>query len=509
MQVYELTAQLEGYYEKMSEYADRPSLWQDEARQTKENLEQKFESLDQALEAMHEAQRISMVFASGLEDSQEFIDSMNGVNLRMWSEIDEPPADRALQDSLVDKLYFQDPQPDDKGMILVGDQSRYLALQLVTRSLEDGIPFNFVVEDTNFKRLVLNAMDESRLDDLAQVELEWYEDATKRMSNSPILTDYDLVAVDKDKQKAYGEKTAAIGKRALSGELDFALTKVPSRKDAQVDGFDYDEYITLFFEMCDQPWDHIDKAHRKLIEKLNKTKTIRFRNDDGTDISMELVDENGKDFTFCNSLIARNVPGSEVFSAPRIDSVNGTIVAEGSFTSKVLPDKVIKNLTLNFKDGYLESYSAEEGEEYFAAFVDRAEANRFVGELGIGTNPHLKRHVLNGLLVEKIGGSFHLALGQAYTMDEYGGEPVYVNNGNKDTTDHWDVTTLLYGKGGTIEADGELIMKDGKFLDPDLAVLNEGWAAVPANERPEYWKSFQGYEPLDGAAAKPGKPEPS
>jgi aminopeptidase len=329
---------------------------------------------------------------------------------------------------------------------------------------------------------------------------------TKRISAGPILPDYELIEFDKEMEKLLSRKEKHISDRISSGEVDFCLTKIPSRKDAQVDGYKYEDYVKLFFEMCDQPWKHIDVAHRKLIAKLNNATKVRITNSDGTDIEMELIDKNGKHYTFCNSLIARNIPGSEVFSAPRMDSVNGKIVAKGQFN--FVAGKVIRDLTLHIRKGRIESFEAEEGGHYFQEFLDRSENNRFFGELGIGTNPHLKRHVLNGLLVEKIGGSFHMACGHCYTMTQYGGEPVYVNNGNNDTPDHWDITTMLYGKEGTIELDGEPIMEKGRFLDPGLAVLNDGWAAVPMNERPDRWKNFRGYDATSGAPVWTETPSP-
>src|SRR5690606_26445570 len=103
-------------------------------------------------------------------------------------------------------------------------------------------------------------------------------------------------------------------------------------------------------------------------------------------------------------------------------------------------------------------------------------------------------HVANGLLVEKIGGSFHLALGACYTMKEYAGKPVNVDNGNKSSL-HWDVTTMLHGKGGRIYLDGKMIMDDGKFIGPQYDVLNRGWAAIEENKRPAYWKNYKGAAP--------------
>ena len=133
---------------------------------------------------------------------------------------------------------------------------------------------------------------------------------------------------------------------------------------------------------------------------------------------------------------------------------------------------------------------AEKGVEHFTAFIERDPGNRYVGELGIGTNPHLKQHVVNGLLVEKIGGSFHLALGGAYEMTDYMGQPVHVDNGNR-SKDHWDVTTMLHGAGGAIYLDGRQIMENGFFKDRRLGVLNKGWNAVPESQRPEYWRSHE------------------
>jgi aminopeptidase len=280
-----------------------------------------------------------------------------------------------------------------------------------------------------------------------------------------------------------------------SGDLYYTLTAIPTVEDAKKDCMDYGSYVTLFFEMCDQPWENISAAQEALIKKFDAAHSIHITNDDGTDVVMMLDDTDGTPFTFCNSVIAKNVPGSEIFSAPRRDSVNGTIVAKGRFSPRHDPGKIIENLTLKFENGKIMSFTADLGAADFQAFLDRDPNNAYTGELGIGTNPHLGRHVINGLLVEKIGGSFHVALGDCYTYKTYEGKPVHLVNGNKSMTgDHWDMTTLLRGHGGNIELDGVRVMSNGKWLDPALAVLNDGWAAVPVAERPDYWKSFAGYE---------------
>jgi aminopeptidase len=273
---------------------------------------------------------------------------------------------------------------------------------------------------------------------------------------------------------------------------------------------DYDDYVTLFFEMCDQPWEQIQKAQEILIQKFDAAHSIHITNDDGTDVVMMLDDTDGRPFTFCNSVIAKNVPGSEIFSAPRRDSVNGMIIAKGRFSPPHDPSKIIENLTLKFESGRIVSFAAEKGAAEFQAFLDRDPNNAYAGELGIGTNPHLGRHVINGLLVEKIGGSFHIALGDCYTYKTYEGKPVHLMNGNEtNTADHWDMTTLLRGHGGNIELDGVQVMENGRWIDPALAVLNQGWATVPIAERPDYWKGFAGYDDTGRAQWNGGAPAPS
>jgi aminopeptidase len=295
-----------------------------------------------------------------------------------------------------------------------------------------------------------------------------------------------IVHANPDKAKIYDNETAPFFQKSGTGEVFYTLTCIPTENDSKIDGIPYNAYIKLFFEMCDQPWDAISDAHLKLIQEFNTATHVRITNNDGTDVSMELVDDDGSHFTFCNSLIAKNVPGSEIFSAPRKNSVNGVVVAKGKFTHG---GALIEDLTMEFKNGELVKYEAKKGLDAFKHAVEMDDGARFVGELGIGTNPHLKQHVANGLLVEKIGGSFHLALGRPYSYTEYQGTKVKVDNGGRSKL-HWDITTMLYGKDGIIYLDGRKVMENGLWIDPQYDVLNRGWAAIPRKDRPAYWKNY-------------------
>lgn len=468
----------------ITDLATRPSLWQAEAQDVAALMAQDIADTDAVLQVMHRAQDLEKIAVTGLQDDAAFKAAVDALPRMQWQNFTSPPADEDLQTSLAEKLYNVDPKGKDTAMINLGDGARIIGKWLVEKALADKAAFIVDFSEPDFSALILNHANDTGVQKLADRFLAVTKPVTKRIVARPGQPTQTLVEPDEHKSKLYARGTAPYGERVRSGDIFFTLTVIPTEQDAKIDNIPYKDYVKLFFEMCDQPWDEIGKAQEALIAELDAAKTLRFTNNDGTDISMEI-----EGFTFCNSLIAKNVPGSEVFSAPKRDSVNGTIVAKGRFAPPHDRGEIIENLTMTFNNGKLVSYKADKGLQAFENEMNIDEGARWIGEVGIGTNPHLKTHVANGLLVEKIGGSFHLALGACYTMKDYAGKPVNVDNGNQSAL-HWDVTTMLYGKGGRIYVDGRMIMDDGRFLDKKYDVLNRGWAAVAENKRPPYWRDY-------------------
>jgi aminopeptidase len=470
------------------------SLWQKDAAELLLHIDKREFTTDEMLGYLHDLKRVEQTFRAGLENNQDFRDEFESAGLLHWFDYSEPPVDDALQRSLADKLYNLD-NPDDVPNISIGDGSRKIGAWLVERCIENGHHVIAAIEDARFGNLVQKHADEDGIKALAADFLAQDKYVTKSIASRGGTPEGVEIIPKTENRQLFAKLSRPAGDRRSSGEVHFTLTEIPTRKDAEIDGMDYDDYIKLFFEMCDQPWGedahptkNINAAHQELIGEFNAASTIRITNNDGTDVTMDLVDENGENMTFANSIIARNVPGSEIFSAPRRDSVNGTVVAKGKFVTRF--DEIVEDLTLTFENGKLVDYDARAGKENFEKVINTDDGAMHVGELGIGTNPHLKRHVANGLLVEKIGGSFHLALGAAYTMTKYMGDPVRVDNGNRSAI-HWDITTMLYGKEGKIYLDDRLVMDNGVWLDPKYDVLNRGWASIDKDDRPEYWKDYK------------------
>lgn len=477
------------HFQFLVDKAAQPSLWQSEAAEAAAFADQDFADSDQVLQALHVMQSLRSIFIAGVENNADFRQRFDQAQLPTWKNFTSPPVDEALMQGLADKIYNCDSGKGDVAVLLVDNGVRRIGAMLLDKCLHNKIPTLVEINDAPFKAMLYEFADAKGISALGDDFISQTNSVTTRMSVMAGKSSEDGVKIDVDKLNLFAKHTAPFYERISAGKVFFTLTRIPTQSDAKIDDMDYHDYLRLFFEMCDQPWKHIGKAQQLLINKLNAGKVLRFTNADGTDLNMSI-----DGFTFCNSLIARNVPGSEVFSAPARDSVNGRIVSLGRFVAPRGTSEVIENLTLEFKDGQLVYWHADKGQSSFEKAIAVDDGAKFIGEIGIGTNPHLHDHLVNGLLVEKVGGSFHVALGQAYTNTDYLGIPVQINNGNKSVL-HWDITTMLIGHGGRIYLDGDVIMEDGLYVDPKLDVLNRGWASIPRAERPAYWQDYYDHNP--------------
>lgn len=451
--------------ERMARWASVPSLWRDHADKLLEAAEEDLSHADEAMDLLHRIQRLEWIFSARMENNAIFRDQFYRGTFSTWDDFVSPPASKELQQGLANQLYNAQSK-NDVPMLEIGDHARAIGCMLFDRCLEEGVKFDVSIFDENFKALLLNNCTIDQAASFGETYALTRAHITTRIVALYNLPEHVVIKTDKPQKEAYDNATKIFREWVLSGKIHYTLTSIPTRVDADVDGIDYEKYINDYFTMCNQDWVAIESAQNILIETLNAAKNLRFTNNDGTDLTMNI-----DGFTFCNSVVARNIPGSEAFSAPKVDSVNGTIVAKGRFAVKNTQGEIIENITMHFKDGYLHDYAVDKGLNVFEDVINTDKGARYIGEIGIGTNPYWKTHVASILLAEKIGGSFHVALGDAYTYDEYMGTPVKVDNGNRSKL-HWDITTMLWGKDGKIYADDVVIMDDGRWLDPKLAILN-------------------------------------
>jgi aminopeptidase len=97
---------------------------------------------------------------------------------------------------------------------------------------------------------------------------------------------------------------------------------------------------------------------------------------------------------------------------------------------------------------------ASEGEDFLLEMLAMDDGSRRAGEFAFGLNDGVTEFTGHTLFDEKIGGTCHLALGRSYP--ETGGVNL--------SALHWDLVCDLRA-GSEVYADGELVCRDGRFLD--------------------------------------------
>jgi aminopeptidase len=153
---------------------------------------------------------------------------------------------------------------------------------------------------------------------------------------------------------------------------------------------------------------------------------------------------------FINSDGKRNMPSGEIFTGPVEESVNGWV---NFIFPAVYEGRQVEGVRLEFEEGRVVKASAEGNEAYLLEMLETDPGARYLGEWAIGTNKMIDRFIKNILFDEKIGGTFHLALGRGYP-----------ESGSKNKSAiHWDMICDMR-EGGEIIVDGELFYKSGEIL---------------------------------------------
>lgn len=273
-----------------------------------------------------------------------------------------------------------------------------------------------------------------------------------------IRAPYDLHE-DKSATPEQKRKRAAAGakanqfyfQRTADKSLVRSLCQFPTEAAAEAAGMTLEEYGSFVFAACRldeadpvQAWLDVRKEQQQYVDFLNTCDEIRYKNEK-TDIRFSV-----KGRTWINSDGRANMPSGEVFTGPVEDSVEGVVYFD--FPS-VYGGHDVRGITLTVEKGQVVKWEAEEGKEVLDQ-VFAIEGARYFGEVAVGTNYRIQRTTRNILFDEKIGGSIHMAVGQSYLQ----------SGGKNQSAVHWDMISNMKN-GGEIIADGEVIYKDGYFLD--------------------------------------------
>ncbi len=237
-----------------------------------------------------------------------------------------------------------------------------------------------------------------------------------------------------------------------------------SAQDAEMSLTEYEDFVFQAGHLdLDDPvaaWLEIKERQQKVVDYLTGKKIVRFQTANGTDLTV-----NVDGMTWINCCGHENFPDGEVFTGPNLKAEGGGVngVVRYSFPA-VYHGREVDDIELTFKKGRVVEAKATKNQGFLIDMLDQDPGARSVGEVAIGTNYQIQEYTKNTLFDEKIGGTFHIAVGAGYP-----------ETGNHNASGlHWDMVCDLRKEagGGTITVDGEVISKDGKFVF-------DGW---PGNE---------------------------
>lgn len=220
---------------------------------------------------------------------------------------------------------------------------------------------------------------------------------------------------------------------------------------------------------------HVDNLNRysKFLNEAKFEKLI-YKSKKGTDLEVGLpkgyifagagdVNSDGEEFI-------ANMPSEEVFSAPRLDGVNGKVYSTLPLNYN---GNLIEDFYLVFKDGEVVDYDAKAGKEYLKNILDTDEGAKRLGEVALVSynTPISMRKVLFYNTLYDENASCHFALGKSYPTCLEGGEKLSIEElkerGMNDSLTHVDFmvgdeTTEIIG----VKENGEevQIFKEGNFV---------------------------------------------
>ncbi len=243
-------------------------------------------------------------------------------------------------------------------------------------------------------------------------------------------------------------------KRAAERSLRWVFTQYPchaAAQDAEMSLTEYEEFVygAGMLHQADPAaaWQSLSEQQARVVDHLHGVRELHFTTPRGTDLRVGVA---GRHWINCDG--HENFPDGEVFTGPLEDATEGTVCFD---FPAVHGGREVTGARLVFRAGRVIDASASKGEDFLIGMLDQDTGSRTLGEVAIGCNYAITRHTRNTLFDEKIGGTFHVALGAAYPE----------SGGKNESGLHWDMVCDLR-TGGRIEADGKLISDNGRFIDP-------------------------------------------
>lgn len=257
-------------------------------------------------------------------------------------------------------------------------------------------------------------------------------------------------ARQKRRQKALASILETQMRRGATKEFKWVSTLYPTEGYAMEAEMSLKNFADFVFRAChaneEDPvayWKKVEEKQRKILSRIEGRRQVVLS---GPNVDLTLSIEGRK---FVNACGEHNMPDGEIYTGPVEESLNGWV----KFTyPAIYSGTLVEGVELTFSNGKVTQAKAEKNGPFLLEMLESDAGARYVGEFAIGTNYEINHFSHNILFDEKIGGTFHMALGAGYPE---------TGSRNKSLI-HWDMICGM-GKDAEIRVDGELFYKDGQF----------------------------------------------
>ncbi len=252
-------------------------------------------------------------------------------------------------------------------------------------------------------------------------------------------------------ERARTELMRTFMRRSAAKELRWTVAPFPTNAFAQDAEMSLSEYEDFVYGAClpdmDDPvgyWQGFSAHQEKIVTWLKDKASVYIKGPE-TDLHLSIA---GRSFVNCDGHY--NMPDGEIFTGPVEDSIEGKVYF--SYPA-IYKGREVTGVRLWFEHGKVVKASADKNEDFLLQTLDTDAGSRYVGEFAIGTSQGITRFTREILFDEKIGGSFHMALGAGYP-----------ETGSKnESAIHWDMICDLR-QGGEIFVDNKSFYRNGAFV---------------------------------------------
>ena len=260
---------------------------------------------------------------------------------------------------------------------------------------------------------------------------------------SAVKNPYALEGLPADRRAKRGRVTGALAFYRVENTR-WVGTRVPTEAFAQKARLPLRDAVDFFFNATLRDWEAEAEKWRRVKDVFQAHTQVRIVGRD-TDLTFSTQDR-----VYVLSQGYRNIPDGEFFTAPVEQTVEGHI----SFDFPgIYQGQPIDGIRLTFKEGRVVEATSANHQDLLDSVLNLDAGARYLGEFGVGWNYGIDRFVYETLFDEKMGGTIHLALGQAYKD----------NRGTNKSALHWDIVKDLRTE-GEIYLDGDKVLENGKFL---------------------------------------------